>query len=306
MTKSRKRSHKKNGNKRKKNNSSSNLAVTSIVSYEAKAKTREKNKPASNKKNKTNENETAKIKISYSQLIHYQIIGTIILTIIFLILLVIYYLLVNYKVENVYVEGNEHYTAEQVKNIVEKGRFGDNSIFLSLKYTNKSVTGIPFIEKMDVDVLDKNSIKITVYEKTLAGYVEYLGKYMYFDKDGVIVESSNLKTYGIPLVTGLTFDHFVMYEPLPVENDTIFQDILNMTQMLNKYGIEPDKINYDSDYNMTLYFDNVRVSLGTDELLEEKIQRIQAIVPELEGASGILMMDNYSSNKQNITFIKDK
>lgn len=247
----------------------------------------------------------SKNKITYSQLIHYQIIAVIVLTVIFIILGAVYYLLVNFNVENVYVEGNEHYTAEEIKNIVEAGRFGDNSIFLSMKYRNKSVTGIPFVEKMDVDVIDRHSIKISVYEKTLAGYVEYLGTYMYFDKDGVIVESSNMKTKGIPLVTGLEFDHFVMYEPLPIDNEDIFQNILNITQMLNKYGIEPDKINFDSEYKMKLYFDNVRVDLGDDNLLEEKIQRIDAIVPQLEGASGVLQMNNYSADKQDIIFIKD-
>lgn len=244
-------------------------------------------------------------KFDIDKIIKYQIIGCIVLTVLFLILSVIYYLLVNYKVENVYVEGNQHYTAEQIKNIVEKGRFGENSIYLSFKYSNKSVTGIPFIEKMDVDVLDKNSIKITVYEKTLAGYVEYLGQYMYFDKDGVIVESAKVKTAGIPLVTGLTFDHFVMYEPLPVENDEIFQTILNVTQMLIKYGIEVDKISFDDKYNMTLCFDNVRVDLGDNDLLEEKIQRIDAIIPQLEGASGVLKMEGYDGESKNITFIKD-
>lgn len=247
-----------------------------------------------------------KKKITYSQLIHYQIIAIVVLSVITIILSVAYYLLVNYKIENVYVTGNQHYTAEQIKDIVEKGRYGDNSIVVSLKYSDKSVTGIPFVEKMDVDVVDKNTIKITVYEKTLAGYVEYLGKYMYFDKDGVIVESSDMKTEGIPLVTGLSFDHFVMYEVLPVEDETIFQNILNITQMLNKYGIEPDKIHFDEKNRMKLYFDNVRVDIGDDSLLEEKIQRIDAIIPQLEGASGILQMSNYSEDSQNITFIKDK
>ena len=46
--------------------------------------------------------------------------------------------------------------------------------------------------------------------------MEYLEKYMYFDKEGIIVEASNEKTQGIPLVTGLSFEHVVLYEPLPV------------------------------------------------------------------------------------------
>ena len=78
-------------------------------------------------------------------------------------------------------------------------------------------------------VVDPHTIKIEVYEKALAGYVEYLDRFMYFDRDGIVVESSTERTNGIPLVAGLSFDHVVLYQPLPVEDMGIFQDILNIS-----------------------------------------------------------------------------
>ena len=111
------------------------------------------------------------------------------------------YILTNYTVTTSYVEGNVHYTDEEILDMVMTGRYGNNSLFLSMKYKNKSISGVPFVEKMDVSVMDPHTIKIEVYEKALAGYVEYLENYMYFDKDGIVVESSNEQTKGIPLVT---------------------------------------------------------------------------------------------------------
>lgn len=110
-----------------------------------------------------------------------------------------------YKVTTVYVEGNVHYTNEEIMSMVMDGTLGDNSLYLSLKYKKKGIDTIPFIQKMDVRILAPDTIKITVYEKALAGYIEYLGRYMYFDKDGIIVESSQQRTAGIPQVTGLKF-----------------------------------------------------------------------------------------------------
>jgi len=241
----------------------------------------------------------------YDLIIQKKIKICIVLGIITVVLLAFDLILELFQVTTVYVEGNEHYSAQEIREMVQEGRFGDNSLYLSMRYSNRSITDIPFIETMDVDVLDRNTIKITVYEKALAGYVEYLGTYMYFDKDGVIVESSSMRTYGIPLVTGLSFDHFVMYEPLPVENEEIFQTILNVTQMLNKYEIVTDKIYFDDSYNMVLYFGDVRVDMGSMDLLEEKIQRLDAILPQLEGRSGILHMNNYDSEHGDITFTVD-
>ena len=119
------------------------------------------------------------------------------------------YIINNYKVTTVYVDGSIHYTNEEIMEMVMGGRFGNNSLFLSLKYRDKGIEGVPFVETMDVDIEAKDTIRITVYEKALAGYVRYLGRYVYFDKDGIVVETSMEETAGIPQVTGLSFDHVI-------------------------------------------------------------------------------------------------
>ena len=158
---------------------------------------------------------------------------------------------------------------------------------------------------MDVSVLDPNTIKIEVYEKSLAGYVEYLERYMYFDKDGVVVESSMEKTAGIPMVTGLKFDHVILYEPLPVENAAVFSSILSITQLVNKYSLSVDRIYFGSDGSVTLYFGDVKASLGVGDNLDEKIMELQYMIPELEGKSGTLRMENYTEETHNISFELD-
>ena len=131
----------------------------------------------------------------------------IIIAVLLLILAGLYLYLVNaYRVTNVKVEGNLHYTEDEIKDMVMTGRYGNNSLYLSLKYRNKGVEDIPFIETMDVTILSPDSIRITVYEKALAGCIQYLGLYMYFDKDGTVVETSSETTPGVPIVTGLAYN----------------------------------------------------------------------------------------------------
>lgn len=215
------------------------------------------------------------------------------------------YIITNYTVTTVYVEGNVHYTNEEVIDMVMEGRYGNNSLLLSLKYRDKSIEGVPFVEKMDVSVVDPHTIKIEVYEKALAGYVEYLEHYMYFDKDGIVVESSLEKTQGIPQVTGLNFDHVVLYEPLPVEDAGIFRSILSITQLVNKYNLSADKIYFGSDGSLTLYFGEIRVLLGTEANLDEKIMKLQYMLPKLSGQKGTLRMENYTEDTKNTPFEPD-
>ena len=223
----------------------------------------------------------------------------IFLGIINILLLGIYLLLTQYAVKNVIVDGNKHYSAEEIKTMVMNGYLGDNSLYLSMKYKNKD------IETMDVIVQSKDTIKITVYEKALAGYVEYLGRYMYFDNEGVIVEASKVTTVGIPQVTGLEFDYIVLHEKLPIENEQIFNSILTITKLLNKYDVICDKIQFDSNYNVMLGYDGVKVNIGQLENLEEKLMRLQYILPSLDGEKGTLDLQNYTSDKKTVTFERE-
>lgn len=233
------------------------------------------------------------------------IIGAMIAVLVIALAVGYSYIIANYTVTTVHVEGNVHYTNEEIIDMVMEGRYGNNSLLLSLKYKNKSILGVPFVEKMDISVMDPHTIKIEVYEKALAGYVEYLEHYMYFDKDGIVVESSLEKTPGIPQVTGLDFDHVVLYEPLPVEDKEVFRSILSITQLVNKYNLSTDRIYFGSDGSLTLYFGEVRVLLGTGDNLDEKIMKLQYMLPELSGKKGTLRMENYTEDTKNIPFEPD-
>lgn len=230
----------------------------------------------------------------------------VILSVLSILLGSLYILLMHYEVKNVIVEGNKHYSAREIQDFVLKGYFGDNSLYLSAKYKNKEIKGIPFIETMDVNVVSNDTIKIMVYEKALAGYVEYLGRYMYFDNDGTIVEAAKVKTTGIPQVTGLSFDHVVLYEKLPVSDESIFQNILTITKLLNKYQVGCDKIQFDSAYKVTLGYDRIKIYLGEMKNIDEKLMQLPYILPDLEGKSGTLDLQNYSEDRRTITFEKDK
>lgn len=216
-----------------------------------------------------------------------------------------YYIVKNYTITTVYVEGNIHYTNEEIMEMVMGGRYGNNSLFLSLKYRDKGVDNIPFIQTMDVSIEARDTVRITVYEKALAGYVSYLGRYVYFDKDGIVVETSEEKTAGIPQVTGLAFDHVILHDHLPVEKPEIFDEILNITQQLSKYSLSADKIYFDSNYQVTLIFGEAKVAIGDSQDIDEKIMTLQYLLPSLVGKSGTLDMREYNEDTTTYSFEQD-
>lgn len=257
------------------------------------------------KRRRTGRREKKEEKLRFSKAKRVSILMAVLLCLLLLLAGTYLYIINNYKVTTVHVDGNIHYTNEEIMEMVMGDRFGDNSLFLSLKYRDRGIEGVPFVETMDVDIEAKDTIRITVYEKALAGYVRYLGRYVYFDKDGIVVETSEEETAGIPQVTGLAFDHVILHDALPVDKPELFDEILNITQQLSKYNLSADRIYFDASYQVTLYFGEAKVALGENKDINEKIMRLQHILPDLMGKSGTLDMREYSEDTKTYSFEQD-
>ena len=212
-----------------------------------------------------------------------------------------------YTVQHVTVEGNMHYTEEEIKELVMQGVLGDNSLYLSLKYRNQEVQDIPFIDAMDINILAPDTIHIAVYEKALAGFVRYMDTNMYFDREGYVVECSDLTTDGVPRVTGLAFDHMVLGERLPVADSMVFENIMDLTRLLDKYELQADNIFFHSGGEITIYFGEIKAALGDDSSqLEHKMKLLPQFLAKLEGEKGTLRMENLTEDKTDVSFRREE
>ena len=237
-----------------------------------------------------------------------------------------------YSLQNVTVLGNVHYTEEEIKAEVTKGILGNNTWVVSHTRSSFTPDDMELIDQIDVTMKDHHTLQITVQERQLIGYVQYLDCNLYFDSEGrvmdsVIREEENgtdtadggseaLTAEAVgktatsfvaamkeaPRITGLSFTHAQLHEILPVSDDSVFYTILGIARMINKYDINPDEVNFDENMQITLTYGNLTVNLGKDELIEEKLTRMAAILPSIEGKSGVLHMEDYTSGTQNIVF----
>lgn len=116
-----------------------------------------------------------------------------------------------------------------------------------------------------------------------------------------MVESSDQEIEGVPLIKGLTFDRLTMHQALNVKDASIFGTILNITQLLDKYGLKPDEIRFGNNLELYLSMKDVTVNLGTGDHLDEKISRLKKLEPDLEDKSGTLHMENYTDESTHIS-----
>ncbi len=201
--------------------------------------------------------------------------------------------LLSFNVREITVTGNERYSEEQITEILFPDRLSRNSVFCYLRDHLREHETIPFVEDYRIVFQGPNKVEVILYEKSVVGYVSYMSSYMYFDKDGIIVESANEKLAGVPRITGLKFGQIVLYQKLPVESETIFQEILNLTQILSIYELKVDRIQYNSFGEATLYMGGIEVLLGGNESLNGKVAELNDMLPLLEGRSGTLHLEDF-------------
>lgn len=223
----------------------------------------------------------------------------VIILLLFIIITVIY---LGFNITKINVIGCDYYTEEQIIEKVIVDKLDHNSLYIYLKNRFIKPTEIPFVQKYDIEIVNRNTIDIHVYEKTMIGCIRYMGQILYFDKDGMIVESSNRKIDYVPFVIGLKYDRLVLHEKLELEQDKLLDTILNITQLIRKYELTIDTISFDMNNEIILTSGDIKILLGKHEVYDEQMANLANILPKTVGLKGELDMIDYSEDDEEFIF----
>ena len=179
---------------------------------------------------------------------------------------VLYVAATHFKITQISFEGTDRYTEDELKEYI----FGQNEYVNSLKlgYDLKHdyvKVSIPFIETYDVNIEYPDKVHVILYEKSIVAYIIYKGNYMYFDKDGIVLQSLSEHKKDVPMVTGIKFGKFSIGKAFSVKDEKLFSKIMNISQLISHYKINVSRIHSSSD-GIMLYSGKVRVFLGKKDM----------------------------------------
>ena len=220
-----------------------------------------------------------------------------------LLFLLMILLLISTRVNKISILGNQQYSEEELKKQIFTEDLDYNSAYAFAKDKLRPHKTLPFVERYELHWKSPLSLELIVYEKNMVGYVEYMSSNLYFDGDGIVVESTKKKLPGIPKITGLKFSKVSLYKTLPVEDKAVFQDILNLSSALKVENLDCDHIDYGTMSNATLYIGEIKVLLGNNEDMEQKLASLKDILPALSGRKGTLDLSKYRGRKEKESYV---
>ncbi len=207
---------------------------------------------------------------------------------------------VYFDLREVTFTGNQYYSDEELREVFLTSPLDQTTVGLYLKVKTLKDDAIPFIEETDVDYVNHHSLKIGVYEKVIIGSIRYMNQYLFFDKDGIVVETSSEPKEGIPFISGLKMQSFSLYSKMEIPEPSLLDQILNLSQLVWKYEIPLDEIRFSSQREVTLYDGDIEIPLGRRDMYDDQIAELSNLLPEAEGLSGILDMRDFVPGQSRI------
>lgn len=231
------------------------------------------------------------------------IMGIILFIMLFCLCLIAFLLL--FQVRKIEVKGNQYLTSQEIVDWMEEDELSTNSVYLMCKYYFTDFEKLPAMEDVKVGMKNPWTMKVTVKEKPISGYIVLEDDFVYFDEDGIVLARTREWWDDIPCIEGLNVEKAEMFKELPVsrENKKAFKNLLDMSATLKKCELKPDRI-VCQGADLYLYFGNKCVILG-HENLKNRIMQITPILEKLGEQSGTLHLERFGESNTTVSFEKD-
>ena len=201
-----------------------------------------------------------------------------------------------FAVKNIEINELQYFTKEDICSRI--GLYtGDNGVFFNKGKAEKILESDKYISNADISFRFPDTMVVTITENRICGYINYLGNYLYIDREGRVIDVKSETSENLPIIEGLKFSSFTVGEVMQVENEEAFEAALIISKAMTKYDmLDKDvSINVADSENIYAYVDNIKVLLGDTSRMEEKIKTMIEAVAEIpEGDMGTLDLQDLS------------
>lgn len=211
------------------------------------------------------------------------------------ILFVFVLLLLLFRVTKVTVEGNTFFSEEVVASEVCGTFLDKNTISAFVKNRLGFTAELPYVRECEITYPGMHEIHIKLYEKKIIAGISYMNQYIYFDKDGTVLRSTNEEIPDIPLFQTKKMTTFTLYDKVQMEDEGLLGQILNLGNLFQHYEVVWDKVVFDEENAAFLYAGNIKVSLGKKESYDEQVSALSSVLETAreQNLSGEIDMTNY-------------
>ena len=172
-----------------------------------------------------------------------------------------------FTIDSIEVQGNSHYTAEEIINMSHAVP-GRNIIYrANIKETVEYLEQNPYIRKAEVKRRLPSTLVIKVTERKERMAFKYDDDYLVMDEDGILLK----KTRNVPkatLIQGIVVSKIKLGEKIGTEDDSRMEKAIDLVKMMIKSDLYFVKVDVSKDKKISAYiYDTLIVKTDYDTLM---------------------------------------
>ena len=187
-----------------------------------------------------------------------------------------------FKIQNINVYNNKIISSSEIAK--DSGVQKNSNIFyIDTSSIENNVKNNPYILSAEIHRKLPNSINIYVNERKAIFYAEKDGKFAIIDKTGVVLEiRKDINNMKLIKLIGINTSKVKIGVVVPVDDKGELNTISNITDIIssNTACKNIKTLDITSNVNITLYYNDMLIKLGTNDDLLKKLNRAINIITE--------------------------
>ncbi len=160
---------------------------------------------------------------------------------------------------------------------------------------DKAKKQLPFLEELKIEKIFPNQAIIIVTERIPVAYLNFTGRYLLINKEGIVLDEQQERYLALPVIEGIKVENFVLGENIAILDDEKMLVMEIILKELEKYDMIEDiaTINISNLDEIHLYIKKLDVIMGNIDDFGRKIAWLSNIYEDY--TIGILDLSNIVS-----------
>ena len=167
-----------------------------------------------------------------------------------------------FLIREVTVEGNTFFPEGKVAESYQQ-HFWQKNVLTNLLMDALGFTeDPPYVRESELTYPSFGELHIKLHEKSILAGVKYSNHYIYFDKDGMVLKTTEEAMKDIPFFESEDVTDFTLYRTLTTKREELLTQMLNLSNRLTYYKIDWERANFDNQGHASIYSGRRRQNTG--------------------------------------------
>lgn len=216
-----------------------------------------------------------------------------------------------FSISTITIKGNKNVTNDEINKKLNV-KNGDNIFLKNINEIKNNIKTITYVKDVEIIRSLPSTFIVNIEEREPSFIIEKGLEYAYIDNQGYIIDISQEKREGIPILQGeeTTDEEIAVGKRMVVEDLKKLNTVLKIVEVSKSNDINNiiSRIGIDGTNNYSIVFESrgITAHLGNCSDLSTRILEVKSILSEVEGKEGDIFIDMDLNEEDSYPYFREK